>query len=303
MDSPDEAHRRLEQFVATSAFARRGAVMTDLDGTAVHEDAAGRIRLEPAMALGLQAVHATGRPVVVNTLRFPLSVIRVFAAEWVRAGGGDLPLVSLRGGQIGRIVRSRSGEPWFEELGAFPLGTDELTELLDGIRGMVAQGVADLLVFFYPRDWRQGERIWCATAERVRPAAAKYRSASDVFSGGVPALEGALLHSEPCMVILLVDAPDDRQMAYQHTQRTRFANHVGVSKRHGAQAIASAMEFSLADSLGAGDAETDDFLAAVGFATIVGNVDIAYKGLAATVRLADSASFGALLLTLAHALR
>jgi hydroxymethylpyrimidine pyrophosphatase-like HAD family hydrolase len=104
------------------------------------------------------------------------------------------------------------------------------------------------------------------------------------------------------MVFLLVDAPQDRLMAYQHTQKSRFITHAGVDKRHGGAALARHLGVSLADSIGAGDAETDTFLDAVGFAVIVGNRDLAFKGLSRTVRVADPAAFGDMLTRLGDAL-
>ena len=104
----DSALRQLRSFLATGGFARAGAVITDLDGTAVLERE-GRIYLPPEIELGLKRVHDLGRPVIANTLRFPLSVIRVFGAEWHRATGTHLPLVSMKGSQIGRVVTSASG--------------------------------------------------------------------------------------------------------------------------------------------------------------------------------------------------
>jgi hydroxymethylpyrimidine pyrophosphatase-like HAD family hydrolase len=88
-------------------------------------------------------------------------------------------------------------------------------------------------------------------------------------------------------------------MAYQHTERARFVTHQGVDKRHGAQALAAALGVDLAESLGAGDAETDSFLCAVGMAVIVGGASLDYKGLKETVRVADPAAFGEMLLTVA----
>ena len=108
------ALRQLRSFLAPGGFARAGAVITDLDGTAVLERE-GRICLPPEIELGLKRVHDLGRPVIANTLRFPLSVIRVFGAEWHRATGTHLPLVSMKGSQIGRVVTSASGETSFEE--------------------------------------------------------------------------------------------------------------------------------------------------------------------------------------------
>jgi hypothetical protein len=254
------------------------------------------------MEMGLKRVHDAGRQVVINTLRFPLSVMRVFGAEWQRVTGDDVWLVSMKGSQVGRVVATDGGELGFEEVAAFPLAASEIAEVMEGVRGLLANGADDLLVFFYPRDWRLGERIWVADPGRVDAVRDKYRSASQVFAGGVAALE-ARLHAEPqCMVFLLIDAPQDRLMAYQHTQASRFVTHAGVDKRHGGEALAAHLDVSLADSVGAGDAETDTFLDAVGFAVIVGNQDLAFKGRAGTVRVADPAAFGDMLSRLCDAL-
>ena len=147
---------RLQRFMRDSRFAERGAVMTDLDGTAVHEFE-GRVILSRSVELGLERVHATGREVLINTMRFPQSVMHAFGAEWRRASGSDMLVVSLKGSLIGRIVAAESGELAFEEIEAFTLTAEELAEVLNGVRGLCEQGVAELLVFIYPRDWRQGE--------------------------------------------------------------------------------------------------------------------------------------------------
>ena len=301
MDSPADYLPALQRFLAGSRFAQCGAVMTDLDGTAVHE-VEGRAILSPSMELGLKQVHDAGRPVIANTLRFPLSVMRVFGAEWQRVTGAPLPLISLKGSQVGRVVAAASGELAFEELAAFPLTDAEVGEVMEGVRGMVAQGVQELLVFFYPRDWRQGELIWTPQPERVAPAAQRYRSASQVFTCTLDELEARLLAQPLCMVFLLIDAPSDRLMAYQHTDRARFITHRGVDKRHGAIALADAMDVQLAESVGAGDAETDTFLSEVGLAVIVGNANLDFKGRRDTVRVLDPAAFGDMLLATAQAL-
>ena len=48
---------------------------------------------------------------MVNTLRFPLSIIRVFADEWLRATGCDMHAVSLKGSLIGRISLASGRAP------------------------------------------------------------------------------------------------------------------------------------------------------------------------------------------------
>jgi hypothetical protein len=295
------ALRQLRAFLAPGGFARSGAVITDLDGTAVLERE-GRIYLPPEVELGLKRVHDLGRPVIANTLRFPLSVIRVFGAEWHRATGTHLPLVSMKGSQIGRVVTSSSGETAFEEWHAETLGAAEIAEVLTGIEGVVADGADDLLVFSYPRDWTQGERIWTPDPRRVGAVRAKYRSASTVGSGEVAALREQLLAEPICMLFLLTDVPRDHLMAYQHTNRASFFTRTGVSKRTGAEAIARHLGIDLTESIGAGDASPDDFLAACGLAVIVGSNTLDYKGLRDTIRVEGIPALGQLLATVGDSL-
>jgi hypothetical protein len=64
----------LRVFLRESAFLTSGAVVTDLDGTAVHEFE-GRIAIPDPVSHGLKHLNDLGRPVVLNTLRFPLNVM------------------------------------------------------------------------------------------------------------------------------------------------------------------------------------------------------------------------------------
>ena len=295
MDSDLTPAQALRRFLSSGRFAAAGAVITDLDGTAVLERE-GRIYLPPTVEGGLEHIRRLGRPVIANTLRFPRSVIGVFGDEWHRSTGTDLPLVSMKGSQIGRVVRDEAGAMSFEEWHAETLTPAEISEVMVGVEGMVDDGVRDLLVFHYPRDWRQGELIWTPDADRVEAVAAKYRSATRAFSSDVRAFGDTLLSQEMCMIFLLIDLPEDRRMAYQHTQRASFFTRAGVNKRTGAEAMARHLGIDLAASIGAGDAPPDDFLAAVGFAIIVGdNGEVDYRGLAHTARVPDIASFGHLL--------
>lgn len=284
----------LHAFLSTGRFATRGGVVTDLDGTAVLERE-GRIYLPREVEFGLKGIRDRGRPVIANTLRFPLSVINVFGDEWHRATSADLPLVTLKGSQTGCIVRSASGETTFDEWHADPLDESEILEVMTALDAMVADGLQDLLVFHYPRDWRRGERIWTPDASHVKRVAAKYRSAASVFASDVDALRDTLLAEPLCMIFLLIDVPEDRLMAYQHTQRNSFFTHAGISKRTGAEAIAKRLEIDLSASIGAGDAPPDDFLSAVGFAVIVGSNSVDYKGIDYTVRVDTIAALGDLL--------
>lgn len=78
----DESQRiQLQNFFNQSNFPEAGAVITDLDGTAIHEYE-GRYSIPKSVELGLKKINDLGRPIVINTLRFPLSVIRTFGKEW-----------------------------------------------------------------------------------------------------------------------------------------------------------------------------------------------------------------------------
>ena len=291
----------LQTFLADRRFATCGGVITDLDGTAVLERE-GRIYLPPEVEAGLKSIHDRGRPVIANTLRFPRSVIDVFGDEWHRATSADLPLVTLKGSQTGCIVRSASGEVAFDEWHATPLDASEILDLLAAVEAMVDDGIRDVLVFHYARDWRLGEQIWTPDVAAVDHVTAKYRSASAVWTGSVEALREALLAQPVCMVFLLIDLPQDRLMAYQHTQRNSFFTHAGVTKRTGAEAIATRLGLDLSACIGAGDAPPDDFLSAVGFAVIVGNNDLDYRGIHHTVRVETIGALGLLLAAVGRSL-
>ena len=292
-----DPHSTLREFLAQSDFMRHGGVMTDLDGTAVHEEN-GRGYVSVPMETGLKRMHDLGREVIINSLRFPLSVIRTFGKAWYEVAGVPVPVVSLRGSLCGRLVLQKSGDIGFEEIEAICLEPDNIRRILANASALVDAGANELLIFFYPRDWRRGEMIWTPDATRARDVAAKYRSASQVISGGVQTLEQALMAEEICMVFQLLDLPQDRAMAYQHTQRNSFFTHAGVDKHYGAQRIAQRLGIDLLHSIGAGDSPMDDFLAGVGLAVIVGRLQLEYKGRLHTVRIRDSLALGNLLFSI-----
>lgn len=289
---------QVREFLQRSHFMERGAVLTDLDGTAVHE-VEDRVYIPLEVEYGLKQMQDRGRSVVINTMRFPRSVIESFGVQWYRVTKAPIPLVALNGSQIGYLVSAHYGTLMFEQVACSTLTPGELDELLIGIEGMAEQGAADdLLVFFYPRDWRIAEVIYTPDRSRLAPTIDKFRSAHEVFSGPVQALRERLMSTEVCLVFLLNDVPEDRLMAYQHTERTRFVTHEGVDKRYGALQIARHMGIDLEHSVGAGNAETDNFLAAVGLAAIVGNADLDFKGVHGTLRLPDPLAWGRVLFEL-----
>jgi len=281
-------------FAHSSGFTERGGVVIDLDGTAVHEDS-GRIFVPRPVELGLKALYERGRPVVLNSLRFPLSVMRTFGKEWLAISNSPIPVVSMNGSQIGYVQRDEKGEICFEEITAFPLTANDIDACLTGVDALLNDNIRDVLLFYYPRDWRMGEIIWTPTASKVDHVKEKYKSASAVTAVEPGKLQEQLHKEEICMIFLLIDVPEDQRMAYQHTKRSNFITHKGVDKLFGARIMSELFKSDLRDSLGAGDTELDTFLAGVGLATVVGNNHLNFNGLIDTIKLNNSLELGMLL--------
>ena len=298
MPLAETQHHQLQQFFNQSRFEKCGAVITDLDGTAIHEYE-GRFSIPQSVELGLNKVYELGRPVVLNTLRFPLSVIRTFGKEWYKISNKPIPTVLMNGSQMGYIVQSPSGAFGYEELVAFTLEPAELEKVLAIVENFLNDSVHDLLVFYYPRNWQLGEIIWTPVAEKVPGVEKKYLSASTVYASSLAQLREDLLRQEICMVFLLIDIPQDKLMAYQHTKRSNFFTHEGVDKRFGAEQIARQLSFELDHSVGAGDSEMDNFLTCVGLAVHVGNPYLKFEGLLPPIKLKNSTELGDLLFELA----
>jgi hydroxymethylpyrimidine pyrophosphatase-like HAD family hydrolase len=285
---------KLWQFLRKSYYASQGGVVTDLDGTVVHEDQ-GRIYIPKPVEFALKELYELGRPLMLNTLRFPLSVIRTFGKDWYSISNAPIPTVTLNGSQLGFVSKTPQGELTFEEITAFPLLAAEIEDVLDGVKGLLDGGINDILVFYYPRDWRMGEIIWTPVPEKVQPVKEKYTSASSVTAVEFAKLHEQMLAEELCMVFLLVNVPQDKLMAYQHTRRGNFYTRKGVDKYFGAQSMAAKLGIDLSHSLGAGDTEMDNFLQGVGFAVIVGNRELKFQGSLETIRLKNSFELGDLL--------
>ena len=289
-----EVESKLRQFIQQSSFADSGVVVTDLDGTAVHEYQ-GKIVIPKEVELGLMRHYQRGRPLILNSMRFPLSVIRTFGQEWYKLSNASIPTVTLNGSLVGFVKKTEESELMFEEAAAFPLTKEEILEALEGVQGLLNGGIKNILVFYYPRDWRIGEVIWTTVPENVLPVKEKFRSASAVTAVEFPKLQEQMLAEEICMIFLLIDAPEDQLMAYQHTKQSNFITHKGVDKLFGARAMSKLLNCDLRDSMGAGDAELDTFLSGVGLALIVGPQQLSFRGLIDTIKLNNSAELGALL--------
>ncbi|HSD45368.1 MAG TPA: hypothetical protein VLB87_02060, partial [Pyrinomonadaceae bacterium] len=244
----NEVEARLRQFIEQSSFASAGSVITDLDGTAVHEFQ-GKIAIPKEVELGLMRHYERGRPLILNSLRFPLSVIRTFGQDWYKLSNAPIPTVTLNGSLVGYVKKNEESELCFQEVAAFPLTEHEITEALKGVQAMLDGGIKNILVFYYPRDWRIGEVIWTPVAENVHLVKQKYASASAVTAVEFPKLQQQMLAEEICMIFLLIDAPEDQLMAYQHTKRSNFITHKGVDKLYGARAMSDHLQCNLRDSL------------------------------------------------------
>jgi hydroxymethylpyrimidine pyrophosphatase-like HAD family hydrolase len=290
----EEAEAKLQQFIDQSAFATSGVVITDLDGTAVHEFQ-GKIVIPKEVELGLMRHYERGRPLILNSLRFPLSVIRTFGQDWYKLSNAPIPTVTLNGSLMGFVKKTEESELVFEEAAAFPLTNEEILQALEGVEGILEGGIKNVLVFYYPRDWRIGEVIWTPVPENVDHVKEKYRSASAVTAVEFPKLQEQMLTEEICMIFLLIDVPEDQLMAYQHTKRSNFITHKGVDKLFGARVMSDHFKSDLRDSLGAGDTELDNFLAGVGLALLVGNNQLKFHGLIETIKLNNSLELGSLL--------
>ena len=300
MGLPVDIDEQLLEFLRQSHFVSRGGIVTDLDGTAVHEDR-GHIYIPEPVEFGLKRLRDLGRPFILNSLRFPLSILRTFGREWYNISNAPIPTVSLNGSLLGYVIQTEEGELAFDEIDAFPLPAAEIEEVLKGVQGLLDGGIKDILVFYYPRDWRVGEVIWTPVPERIIPVKEKYKSASSVTAVEFPKLRDQLLAEDICMIFLLIEVAEDQLMAYQHTKKSSFFTRKGVDKLSGAREIAARLGIDMAHSVGAGDTELDRFLEGVGLAVHVGNLDLEFKGVLQTIKISNSFDLGELLFRLAEA--
>lgn len=294
-----EVDELLKKFLRESNFTATGGVITDLDGTAVHEEN-GRIFIPQPVEFGLKANYEAGRNIVINSLRFPLSVMRTFGKEWLAVSGAPIPAISMNGSQLGYVSRDENDELSFEEIDAFPLEAAEIYEVLAGVKNLLDDGIREVLLFYYPRDWRKGEIIWTPVAEKVLHVKEKYRSASAVTAVELETLSEQLHAEEICMIFLLIERPADDLMAYQHSKPSSFFTHRGVDKLFGTQAIAKHLDFDFAHSIAAGDTQMDNFLDGAGMAVQIGSRELDFRGKHSTIRLANSFELGDFLFRLAE---
>ncbi len=290
----------LKRFVEGSDLAKTFLAL-DLDGTALLEDH-GKVFISSSVEKGVKAIHDFQIPVVLNTLRFPMSVINTVGEAWYQIADVPILTVLLNGSVLG-YIKCDDGDLHYEELAAFPLTQLEIKSMLKGVTQLIEDGIDDLLVFFYSRNWKEGETLWTPRKERVPALQKKFVSASRVFSGSVDELTEELLRREICMATLFVDRPQDLLMAYQHSKRNSFFTTKGVNKASGLRAVAEKINRSCTEALGAGDTEMDTFLSEVGFAVIVGDAKLRFRGRRETIRVATPQELGDLMLAYAGFLK
>ena len=285
--SPDDLRLRLlRRFVAGTPFATHGALITDLDGTLLH-DCGTHYGLPEAVAQGLKAIRAAGLPVVVNTLR-PPAALRHFGQEWQRrVCAAPLPAVLLNGSLLGRMHPGSDGAPRFEALEAFPLEAEDVARALHRADMLRCTAPGRLAVAYYPRDWRQGEIVW-TPAPASAAAVAGLSGESRTWAGTLAELKAALLAQDTCMV-RVADGATAHAIA-----RGECYTRQGIDKLHGARRMAQWLGLRLEDALGAGNGSMDGFLRGVGLAVHVGR-PLEFEGKTGTVVVAGGAEFGALL--------
>ena len=291
---------KVRRFFEKRDFSK-GCLVLDLDGTALLEDQ-GRIFIPTTVQAGIRAINEFKRPIILNTLRFPLSVIRTIGNDWYELSDIPVPTVLLNGSILGHI-RCIDQKLEFEEITAHPMTEHEIKLVIDGVNELLDKGIDEILLFFYARDWRLGESLWIPKADRVESLKRKFMSAAKVMSCPVEQLAEELHSRDMCMMSLFVDRPEDMLMSYQHSKRNSFFTRKGVDKAYGLKEIAKKFNVSLADSVAAGDTEMDTFLAEAGLAVIVGGAPLKYRGTSDTLRVANPTELGEFLSAMADVAR
>ena len=198
MQLNDEQVIQLDEFYNNSLFMSQGAVITDLDGTAVHESG-GRTIIHQSVEIGLKKIYELGRPIIINTLRFPLSVIRTFGVDWYKISNAPIPVILLNGSQLGYIEKN-DNEFVFQQLAAYTLEAQEMQEILNTVKKFLDGGITELLFFYYPEDWTKGEIIWTPLPDKIPSLQKKYKSASSVISTSFDQLCDLMMKQKVCMV-------------------------------------------------------------------------------------------------------
>src|SRR5215213_9394831 len=113
----------LRQF-ANDSDCSKAFLALDLDGTALLEDH-GKVFISSSVEKGVKALHDLEIPVVLNTLRFPLSVMRTVGEAWYHIA--DVPILTvLLNGLVLGYIKCINDKLQYEEIAAFPLTPAEI---------------------------------------------------------------------------------------------------------------------------------------------------------------------------------
>ncbi|KAA6436750.1 HAD hydrolase family protein [Dyadobacter flavalbus] len=273
MPLTSQQNQIISDFTSRPEFIEKGGLITDLDGTVIQQHE-GRYFMPEEVGAGLTELYLSNCTVIINSMRFPLSVINTFANDWYGMSHASIPLVSLNGSQAGYIHKEESSFT-FEEVMAFPLTADEIGHLISDVDAILNNG-RSALVFYYPRDWKKGEIIWTPVQEKVDETRDKYRSASTVYSSNLDTLKEHLLAEDICMIFLLpVEVQSDTP--FQHTDHKDFYSHEQVNKLYGAKKFLSHLGLDMQHFIGAGDTPMDVFLKEAGLVLKVGKLNLNFE--------------------------
>ncbi|MDQ4142092.1 MAG: HAD hydrolase family protein [Bacteroidota bacterium] len=262
----------IQDFASHPDFRQYGGLMTDLDGTIVqHQD--GNYFIPPEVQAGLHNLYQVNCPIILNTIRFPISVIKTFAAVLYPIAQNPIPVISLNGSQWGYISQGKDEEFSFTEAGAQPLKSTEIKSFMADIQLLIQNKVPNIAVFYYPRHWTKGEIIWSAEEDRVAEIAQTYKSASWVYSSNLTVLEENLVAEEISMIFLLVKK-DQIQGTHLQYNIKDFYTTAGVNKLAGAHAFVNQLRSNLKNFIGAGDTPMDVFLKETGAVIKVGDLPL-----------------------------
>lgn len=289
MSLTPEQHEQIKRFT-DQADIHRGLLALDLDGTVLLEQDR-RTFISSSVEKGVKAVHDMDTTIVINTLRFPLSVIWTVGEAWYQIVDTPILTVLLNGSVLGYIRRGKDGLE-YDELQSFPMTQEEVSLVVNGLEQLIHNGIQDVLLFYYTRNWRAGETLWTPQAHHIEDLRKRYRSASSVISTDVQRLRESLKYEDVCMMFIQIDRPKDKLMAYQHAEPEKFITHEGVDKAFGIRKIAEHFHLSLPDSFGAGDTVMDSFLSELGMAVIVGDSELPYRGKIETARVRSPIELG-----------
>src|SRR5438552_7908025 len=134
MDAKVKWIEPLKKFAGETDIAKAFLAL-DLDGTALLEDH-GKVFISSSVEKGVKAIHDLKIPVVLNTLRFPLSVITTVGHAWYHIADSPILTVLLNGSVLG-YIKCSGDQLRYEEIAAFPLSQKEITAMLEGVRQLV----------------------------------------------------------------------------------------------------------------------------------------------------------------------